>query len=162
MHTVRTFKTILALSALSLATTVYAQPGRGMGDGQGRGARGNQDGRPNWSRMADDLELTAAQQRSLMDMRHDFQAEMIPLQAGVKTAALDVRRHMTAETVDTAALNAALDAESAAKLALRKARVAHQLKVREVIGSENADRMQQNRRGGPGGQGGKGGQGGRW
>lgn len=149
----KTITTILAITAITVAAAV-AQPGRG--DGQGPR---NEGGKPK-REMLNRLDLTPEQQQALRDLRREQQEQMIDLRAAAQKARLNVEKLLDAETVDTEALMAAVESAGQAEIAIEKARVAHHLKVREIVGVEKAAQMRgmmQGRRGdrdgGPGGPG---------
>jgi len=141
--------TILAVTAITVAAA-SAQPGRG----DGSGPRGDKDSfRPKMERIADDLNLTAEQKQKLENLRDEFQAQNVDRRSSVQKAKLEVRRLLKQDVVDRDALMKAVEAEGAADLALRKARIEHLLKVRDIVGPENAERLRElrdERRGGQG------------
>jgi len=143
----KTFYTILLVSAISVAAAV-AQPGRGDGEGF-KGDKSKQ--RPNREQMAEKLDLTPEQQKALKDLRQDIQVQMIDLRANVQKARLEVKNQMTQEAVNREAVMSAVEAEAAAELAVKKAMIEHQLKVREIVGAEKAEQLRdmfQDRHGG--------------
>jgi len=159
----KTFYTVLLITAMSVATAV-AQPGRGDGEGS-KGDSSKQ--RPNREQLAKKLDLTPEQQKALKELRQDFQVQMIDLRASVQKARLEVKNQMSREAVNRDDIMLAVETEAAAELAVKKAMIDHQLKVREVVGPEKAEQMiemMQDRHGGdrrgpsggPGGDGGRG------
>jgi len=158
----KTFYTALLVSAISV-TAAVAQPDRGDGEGF-KGDKSKQ--RPNREQLAEKLDLTPEQQKALKDLRQSLQGQMIDLRANVQKARLEVQNQMSQDTINRDALMAAVEAEAATELAVKKAMVDHQLKVREIVGAEKAGKMRemfQDRHGGgmrgPGGPGGDRGQG---
>lgn len=128
---------MLVVSAMGIAAAM-AQPGQG----DGQGPKGNKEKhRDGIERMSDKLDLTPEQQKALKDLRQELKGQMIDLRANVEKAKLAVESQMTAEQINRDALMAAVDAESAAELAVKKAMIDHHLKVREIVGAEKAEQM---------------------
>ena len=154
--------TIGLLTALT-AAVASAQPGQGQGGFKGDKAmkRG-----PDHAKLMEQLDLTAEQRSALDQAQRDFQKKMVDLRAEVKNARDAMRDLADATSTTRDQAMAAVEAESAAELALRKAMVDHRLQVRDIIGAENAAKLKELReerrderreqRGGPGGPGGKG------
>ncbi|HMP90903.1 MAG TPA: periplasmic heavy metal sensor [Kiritimatiellia bacterium] len=138
----KTIATILVFTAISIAAA-SAQPGRGEKPGP-REERGGPD-RPARERLVDRLDLTPEQSKQLAELREQFRAETMDLRAAVEKARLEVNHQLRQESVDQAALMKAVETESAAHLAMRKATVQHQLKVRDIIGIEKAQKLQEMR-----------------
>jgi Spy/CpxP family protein refolding chaperone len=150
--------TIGLLTALT-AAVASAQPGQSQGGHKGDKAmkRG-----PDHAKLMEQLDLTAEQRSALEQAQRDFQKKMVDLRADVKNAR-DAMRDLTETTSTTREqAMAAVEAESAAELALRKAMVEHRLQVRDIIGEENAAKLKdlrderrdamRDQRGGPGGK----------
>ncbi|HMO51662.1 MAG TPA: periplasmic heavy metal sensor [Kiritimatiellia bacterium] len=127
---------VVSISLLGPAL-VFGQPGRG----EAPGWRGDQPGKPAMTRLADDPDLTPQQRQALRQLRQNWQEQEVDLRGDVQKARLAVRKQMAEPTVNRAALMAAVEAESTAELALRKARMEHMLEMREIVGPEKARRM---------------------
>lgn len=129
----KTLTTMLVLTAITIAAA-SAQPGPGQGPGKGY--------HKNRQPLMEQLDLTAEQRAALDQEQRAFQKQMVDLRADVKNARGEVRAVMDAAATATreAALQA-VEKESAAELTLRKAAVEHHLRVREIIGPENAARL---------------------
>ena len=131
----KTWMTAVLLSAMSVAVA-SAQPGQGPSEGGKKMKH-----RPNPERMMEELDLTAEQQEALKQSQRDMQKQMVDLRADVKDARDAARSLMTSASVTREEAMKAVESEAAAELALRKAMVDHQLKVREIVGPENAAKM---------------------
>jgi Spy/CpxP family protein refolding chaperone len=151
----KTLMTVLLVTAMSVAVA-SAQPGQGQGPSEGGKKMKH---RPNPEKMMEQLELTTEQQDALKQLRRDFQKQMVDLRGDVKDARDAAREIMTATEVSRDEAMKAVEAEAAAELVLRKAMVDHQLKVRDIVGPENAAKLAELReerrddmreRGGPG------------
>jgi hypothetical protein len=83
--------------------------------------------------------------RKRRDEDEAFQVQMIDLKANIQKARLEVRKLVNQDTVNREAVMKAVEAESAASLALRKAVVEQQIKAREIIGPEKAAQLREMR-----------------
>jgi Spy/CpxP family protein refolding chaperone len=124
---------------MSVAVAV-AQPGQGSGKGAMKMKH-----RPNPEQMAKELGLTAEQTAAMRAAHEAFQVQMIDLKANIQKARLEVRKLVNQDTVNREAVMKAVEAESAASLALRKAVVEQQIKAREIIGPEKAAQLREMR-----------------
>jgi Spy/CpxP family protein refolding chaperone len=131
----KTWMTIVVMTAMS-AAVASAQPGQGPSEG---GKKMKQ--RPNPEQMMKDLDLTTEQQDALKQAQRDMQKQMVDLRADVKDARDAARSIMTSASVTRDEAMKAVESEAAAELTLRKAMVDHRLKVRDIIGPENAAKM---------------------
>ena len=131
----KTWMTAVLLSAMSVAVA-SAQPGQGPSEGGKKMKH-----RPNPERMMEELNLTTEQKDALKQSQRDMQKQMVDLRADVKDARDAARSVMTSASVTREEAMKAVESEAAAELALRKAMVDHQLKVREIVGPENAAKM---------------------
>ena len=132
----KTLTTILIATAMT-AAIASAQPGPGQGP-QGGGKMIN---RPNPERIFEKLDLTAEQRDALDQEQRNFQKQMVDLRADAKKTRETMRDLMDSATVSREEAVAALEAESAAELTIRKAMLDHRLKIREIVGPENAAKL---------------------
>ena len=131
----KTWMTAVLWSAMSVAVA-SAQPGQGPSEGGKKMKH-----RPNPERMMEELNLTTEQKDALKQSQRDMQKQMVDLRADVKDARDAARSLMTSASVTREEAMKAVESEAAAELTLRKAMVDHQLKVREIVGPENAAKM---------------------
>lgn len=155
MKKLLTFGLLTALTA----AVASAQPGQGQ-----RGVGGDKPMKrgPDYGKLMDQLDLTAEQRSALDQAQRDFQKKMVDLRADVKNARDAMRDLADTTSASREQAMAAVEAESAAELALRKAMVEHRLQVRDIIGTENAAKLKalrderredmREQRGGPGGK----------
>jgi Spy/CpxP family protein refolding chaperone len=136
--TMKTCMTIAMITLTSAALTM-AQPG----PREGAGAPGPRDGGrmnrgPGVERPIDKLNLTTGQQEQLRELRREAATNLRPLQDALRAARETTRSLMAAPTIDRDEVMKSVQAEGEAYLALSKARVKHQLDVREIVGPEKA------------------------
>lgn len=140
-------KAILAAAWIGLgALAASAQPGPGGPGGRDeqrfeRPQRGRLEALLNNPEAAKKLGLTDNQIASLQARLDESKKQLIKLRTDVELAELEVRRLMRANNPDRAAVMKAVEAASAAQLALRKAMVDERLAVREIVGPEIAEKV---------------------
>ncbi len=92
-------------------------------------------------RFAEELGLSAEQIEQLRAGLHEIQDEMVRLKADLEMAALRQARILTAETMDEAALMAAVEAAGAANTALAKNRMRALLLMHATLTAEQRDQV---------------------
>ena len=117
----------------ALAMAVEAGPGRA------EGPRGS-------ASLAERAGLSEEDEQALEDLSYEYRKEIIPLRANSQLAQLEVRRLLGQEKTDEAAVMKAVEAAGQAEIALEKARIAHQLRIRGVLGPEKSAQLREMRR----------------
>jgi len=125
--------TLLAVTTLlTLALSLSAQPGPGA-PGPGQGMQG-----PGGCMKA--LNLDDAQQKALMESRNDHRKTMIPMQADMKVARMELQE-LIAKGEDRKKIDKQQDAINDLHAKIAKAKNDHLLKVREIVGEDNFMKM---------------------
>lgn len=129
--------TILALVVFGFST-VYAQPGQGMGArGKGMAAR---DSFPTFSK---------DQLQKMDQLKLENQKAMIPMRADLKLMMVEYR-DMLRNDASQSDLNAKLDQIGQLKTKISKARLDHRLKMRNIMTDEQREFIESHRGMGPG------------
>lgn len=146
-----------------LAADVPAGGNREEGRGPGMPRRGGPEG-PGGpgefrERLRDRLNLTDDQRNRLADIRDRHAREVIPVQADLRLASLDLHKLMRADRPDIRAINAQIEKLAHLRASMQKARVAGMLEARAVLTPAQQKMMRESRgpmgrrMGGPGGPG---------
>lgn len=134
----KTIQTILLVTVFGIGSA-FAQP---PGHGDDRGWNKDHHKRFNPERLAEKLDLTAEQTTALKDAQYALEEKMIDLKANHQKAKLALRGQMDADTVDRDALMSAVEAESAAQLAIKKTMIDHKLEMKEILGPEKVAELE--------------------
>jgi Spy/CpxP family protein refolding chaperone len=125
----------LLMTVFFLIATVSAHAQRGMGRGRefqekaGQGMQGMQKG------MHECLELTPEQLKQAEGFKLDMKKQLIPLQADLKLAKLELHEMMIGgESAD--ALDKKIDEISAINAKMQKIRIRHKLQFRDILTDE--------------------------
>ncbi len=113
-------------------------PGR-MGMGPGIGLHGPPGIPP---QVAQKLGVAPETVKKVRDLGFDANEALIPLEAELKKAQLELERAMAQGTVEESQVFARLDAIAKAELAVRKNRVGLMLKIRKLLGPEVWEKLQ--------------------
>lgn len=117
--------------------------GHGMGMGMGRG--------PGMlAHMAGALDLSDAQREKMAAIHERQQRRDIQARADMQLARLDLRKAMSAEKPDGAAINAQIDHVAKLRTDMAKARVASHLEIRALLTPEQQKKMREMHMKGPG------------
>ena len=142
----------VAVATLAASAMVWAGPqGRGGPDGD-RGPRGpgGKGAAIGWlihnEAAASELGVTDEQLAQLKDSAYKSRQASIKLHAELDLARLELSHLMDADSPDVAAVDKAVDQASAIEAQLQKMRIKEQLKVREILGSETLEKLQQKMR----------------
>jgi len=130
--------TCAVLGVSVVALTSWAQPGPREGRGVPPEGRG-----PNQEMLARHLEKMNLDEATREQLRtlHEAHITLIRERMEAQRAAGEKVRELFESGASESELMAAVDAQVAAFDTLQRARVQHQLKVRELIGPENADKL---------------------
>ncbi len=135
---------ITATAALLLSTAVVTWAGQG-GPGRHEAQRGPGPG--GIGRMLNNPEtlqklgVTDEQQAAIKTATYEFRKEMAKLKADGELAEIELQKAMDEATPDETAVMKAVDNVGAAKTAMRKAGVKHQLKVKTILGAEKVEAL---------------------
>jgi Spy/CpxP family protein refolding chaperone len=94
---------------------------------------------------AAEMGLTAEDLNQLSELEYNQRKSMIPLQADERLARLEVKYLLEQDHPDQAAVNQAIERAGQAGIAVEKQRIAYMLKVKELLGAEKYERLQQAR-----------------
>lgn len=133
MNTIR----LAALVVLATAGLTVAEPyGHRMDEDSG--GRNHQQRMEKISR---ELGLTTQQQDELRNLRAESMDEMKGLREALQDARKTTQELILSDQASDDEIMKSVVAEGAAYLALSKARAEHQLKVRKIVGAENAAKL---------------------
>ena len=124
---------ILILAAL-MVTQMWAQPGQGMRQGQGRHGMKGMMGHGNM--MCDMLDLTTDQQKQMNEMKLNMEKEMLPLRSEMMQAKGELRLLKVENKPNLKAINNKIDDVVSLKAKIMKLRAKHQLEVRSILTDE--------------------------
>jgi Spy/CpxP family protein refolding chaperone len=138
-------------AALLVASGAWAQgPGMGMGPGAGMGAGPGKGsgmrihrGAGGMHAMMKELDLTEAQQDKAKDIFDRQSRKNIAVEADLKTAHLDMRKLMDADTPDKRAIEAQIDKVSGLRAQLQKNRMAGLLEFRDQLTPAQLKKMKE-------------------
>ncbi len=92
--------------------------------------------------LAQKLGLSAEVQRKVRELGFEANDAVIPLEADLKRAQLDLERTLSQPQIEDATVMQKLDAISRAELAVRKNRMGLMLRIRKLVGPETWDKLQ--------------------
>ena len=139
----------VAVVTLAASAMVWAGPqGRGGPDGdRGQRGPGGKGAAIGWlihnEAAARELGVTDEQLAQLKDSAYKARQASIKLHAELDLARLELSHLMDGDSPDEAAVDKAVDQASAIEAQLQKMRIKEQLKVREILGSETLEKLQQ-------------------
>gem|GEM_PF-1133155 len=133
MRTRNILPLLVTVFFLLASASAYAQ--RGMGQGRQfqekpeHGMQGMQKG------MHECLELTADQIKQVEEFKFEMKKKLIPLQADLKMAKLELQEMMSGDA-SADALDKKIDEISAIKAEIQKIRIRHRLQFRDILTDE--------------------------
>ncbi len=129
---------VMLTVGLFLLGTLSAQAQRGMGHFKGNPEPGMQDG---CKRLPELLELTPDQINKMKDSKAAVQKKMIPLQADLKLARLELREMMRSDA-SKSALEAKVDEIGKIKSTMQKIRIGHTLELKSMLTDEQKKKLE--------------------
>ncbi len=92
--------------------------------------------------LAQKLGISVEVQKKVRDLGFDANDAVIPLEADLKRAQLDLERTLSQASIDEAVVMQKLDGIGKAELAVRKNRMGLMLRIRKLVGPETWDKLQ--------------------
>ena len=125
---------VLAVAMIGISNLALAQ--RGDGPRQQRHHRSSDGQGMRWERMAEQLDLTDAQQDQIKTLRLSFQEETLPLKNELREKKARMQTLTTAKEADMKAINQLADEMGGLKTTMMKKHLAHQQEVRKILTDE--------------------------
>ena len=132
---------ILLAIGLLLLGTVSAQAQRGIGHFRGDRAKPGPGMQGDFQGMSEVLDLTPDQIRQMQDARAEIRRKIIPLQADLRLATLELRELMR-NNASKSALDTRIDEIGAMKANIQKIRIGHRLELKSILTDEQRKKFE--------------------